>query len=100
MSKQTFPCTACKGTKKITLVGHTLENGKLVPLKPVAVGCVTCDGKGYLTLEEKMDLEYRNTLWCKCEKEHDTTFVDDGVSDVCHKHHWTCNHCGKITQIG
>ena len=100
MSKQTFPCTACKGEKKISVTAHILQNGKMVPQPPVKVGCVTCNGKGHLTLEEKMQVEFEKTMWCRCEKDHPTTFVDDGESDICHKHHWTCNHCGKITQIG
>lgn len=58
------------------------------------------------TDEEKREWdEYRQwckQVGCKCPEhlERDAHYVPDGVSDVCDKHHWVCNRCGGIVQIG
>ena len=39
-------------------------------------------------------------LWCKCEEDHNAYYVGNGESEECHKHHWRCNKCKKIVQIG
>ena len=46
--------------------------------------------------------EYEKTLWCRCQnrKPGDVTYIEDGKSNICYKHHWIHNKCGKITQIG
>ena len=49
---------------------------------------------------EKMHREFMEEFWCECKKEHDAYYVDDGVSKVCSKHHWCCNNCDKIIQVG
>ena len=38
--------------------------------------------------------------WCQCDDHHDVTFHDDGENDECYKHHYRCEACKKITQIG
>ena len=40
--------------------------------------------------------------WCDCEDQNgfDTTFYDDDTHEEVKKHHWRCNKCNKITQIG
>ena len=45
-------------------------------------------------------------FWCdgKCDtiknEEYDASYVDNGVSELCFKHHWRCDDCGKIVQVG
>ena len=40
-------------------------------------------------------------VWCQCKDEGETRFFDDGECNCgVHKHHWHCENCGKITQIG
>jgi Fe2+ or Zn2+ uptake regulation protein len=44
-------------------------------------------------------------MWCECpemEKENafGTTFYKDGEHPELRKHHYRCNKCGKVTQIG
>ena len=34
--------------------------------------------------------------WCECT-DYDAHYVPDTPEM---KHHWDCNHCGKLTQIG
>jgi len=56
------------------------------------------------TMEELINkmLEQTDGMWCECEEEEmsDTYFVDDNVHPEIEKHHWRCNKCHKITQIG
>lgn len=84
----------------MTVTAQMVTSKGLVAQPPVVMDCFTCSGKGHLSLEEKLYLEQEKQMWCRCEKDHGSTYVDDGVSEVCSKHHWTCNHCGKIQQIG
>lgn len=41
--------------------------------------------------------------WCKCEKEGEAIFCNDGErinQHCCNKHHYHCSNCKKITQVG
>lgn len=41
--------------------------------------------------------------WCHCEKEGDPVFHDDGVmpwKSCVNKHHYHCENCRKLTQVG
>jgi hypothetical protein len=100
MCKDKHVCPSCKGTKQMTVVAQLYTDKGMVPQKPVVMDCFNCKGKGYLTDAERIQKEQEDQLWCKCKKDHGSTFVDDFQSDVCDKHHWTCNHCGKVTQVG
>lgn len=41
-------------------------------------------------------------FWCQCgNPSGDVTFYeDDSRSKVCTKHHYRCNDCGKVVQVG
>ena len=56
------------------------------------------------TEEEKQEMEEDRRWWrehsCHCKRETPLYFVGDGVSDECYKHHWRCEVCNKIVQIG
>ena len=45
-------------------------------------------------------------FWCdgKCDtiknEEYNATYIADGDSIICSKHHWRCDDCGKIVQVG
>ena len=56
----------------------------------------------YGSLENaKKEKEKEEKLWCKCkDSSHGAYYVPDGQNRQCHKHHWRCNHCKKIVQIG
>lgn len=60
------------------------------------------DIKLYGSLENaKIEKEREAKLWCKCDNdEYGSRYINDNVSKVCDKHHWVCNKCNKITQIG
>lgn len=56
------------------------------------------------TEEEKKDTEEVSNFWkengCHCEEDYGTYYVPDGEDPICPKHHYRCNHCHKIVQIG
>lgn len=56
------------------------------------------DGK--LKMETNINIYQDNTKWCECNVDYDQDFYDDGEHEECHKHHWRCSECKKITQIG
>ena len=90
-------CSTCAGTGKITIQVSEYPN----PPKPCVLDCIDCDGAGLITPEKGVALrrlrERMKTFWCKCSSPSHTTFHDD-TPDA--KHHWTCDDCGKVTQVG
>lgn len=59
-----------------------------------------------LTVEQyraKMAEEFVK-FWCQCgNPSGEVTFHDDGVmpsAACCQKHHYHCDDCGKVTQVG
>lgn len=96
-----IPCSVCKGKATITLriVDHIA--GKAPETKPpVQLPCIHCNGTGYMTPEQVAQHEWEQAQWCRCSDIHDSTYYDDGEHPDCHKHHWRCDACGLITQIG
>lgn len=96
-------CPTCKGTSKQEInVSYYGTPG----FKISVMDCFKCDGgKSPLSEMQSKQLlkaqEEQNKLWCKCENvSSDVTFVPDGKSKACKKHHWVCNHCKKIVQVG
>ena len=89
-------CPTCLGSGKqnVSITGVT---GK----ESMEIDCVVCKGKGVATAGQLRLLEAEKNMWCKCEKPSDTaTFHDDGECRQCKKHHYHCENCGKITQVG
>jgi len=40
-------------------------------------------------------------FWCRCgNPSEDVAFYADGQHPEVHKHHWRCNDCGSVLQIG
>lgn len=66
------------------------------------------DGKVIKNLQKERDAkeqieeinEESDDFWCKCEEDTKAIYVEDGVSEVCDKHHWVCKECGKVKQVG
>jgi len=76
-----------------------------VPRKNIQV--ITWNRDGSKTSEfVELDLpsyEPVRDFWCECDEAHETTYHPDEYDDEgmrIDKHHHTCNHCGKVTQIG
>jgi len=70
--------------------------------------CYKCNGSGQMTVEEKKRNDLYKSLWCKCYKNPDfdgmeqtSTYYENYEHKGCvSKHHWHCDDCGKVTQIG
>lgn len=102
---KTNHCPQCDGTGQMSYsvsnhsaYGHAVQEQK-------KMDCIICDGgKKPLSEEDakryKLQREAEAKLWCKCENSSGSRYVPDGASRKCMKHHWTCNDCGKITQVG
>ena len=88
------PCPRCKnGVMEYTVI----EGGKSTAH---TMQCIDCGGSGKITKAHAANIEHQKTLWCECEEPGNGTYVDDGESSVCYKHHYVCSKCGKIQQIG
>jgi rubredoxin len=86
-------CPACKAGKytlKVTTHGKPGEES-------IELDCPTCASTGKVTTQKAEALRREVDLWCRCTEPHDSTYHPDTRRM---KHHWTCNGCGKITQIG
>jgi hypothetical protein len=86
-------CTCDNG--KITLTSQILTKDGLVPQEPVIMNCLWCNGTGTMTDEEAKLRQSINDAWCKCEDSSGSSYYEEGRS-----HGWTCNDCGKLTQVG
>lgn len=62
---------------------------------------IGCNGTGQITKEQKSAIDFEKNMWCKCGHENGSHYVpDNSKRGVISKHHYVCNDCGKITQIG
>lgn len=96
-------CPSCNGKKTQTIIAQLYTKDGLIPQPPVEIKCMNCDGKGVVDAEEQKRKEEANdAFWCKCEDQdgRNTTYFDDGEGELCNKHHWACNNCGKVVQVG
>lgn len=95
-------CPQCKGAKKITCTTTDVgPKGKRTE-SSFEMRCLTCDGKGMITRAAADSYQRELESWCRCgnKSEQVTYHDDDPRSKVCTKHHWTCDDCGKIVQVG
>lgn len=94
-------CPTCKGKKTQTIIAQLFTDKGLIPQPPVDIDCMNCEGTGVVdSVKQKQREEAEDAFWCKCEDDHGVTFYDDGEGDACHKHHYCCNKCGKVVQVG
>lgn len=100
-------CPCCKGKKTQTVKAFVVDGKGPVKgkfgygywEKPVIMDCHVCGGVGSITKEKQKAIDEEKKLWCKCGAKHGSAYVPDGCG-VIHKHHYICNDCQKITQIG
>lgn len=93
-----IPCPTCKGS------GETSLSVAVYPKPPVLhkITCIDCKGAGLVTVSKFRRMEnfrrYEAQFWCKCgNPSHNTSYHKDTPKA---KHHWTCDDCGKVTQVG
>lgn len=87
-------CAVCKGSGKITYVVATGKgDGEMFEM-----GCVWCDRTGQMTESQCRSYVAAQEMWCRCgNPSGNSTYHPDEPGS---KHHWTCDDCGKVTQIG
>lgn len=98
-------CPTCKGTKQRTIVAQVFTSEGFKPEPPVTMPCSNCKGTGFLTQEQIDKKAAEDAIWCKCEGHTDVTYHEDGSGKryegfIVNKHHYSCNQCGLIQQIG
>lgn len=88
-------CKACNGKGTMTVTVRTLDE----PDVKFEAKCFGCSGTGKMTKQQLENYNWENKLWCKCENSPGSRYVPDNVG-IISKHHYLCNKCNKITQIG
>jgi Fe2+ or Zn2+ uptake regulation protein len=92
-------CTVCNGTGKQTTT--VTEFGSNKPPEKWEHDCVICDGTGEMTPAMAKAVEYERNMWCKCTGKTNSRYIPDNTKGAAvTKHHYVCNKCGKVTQIG
>lgn len=65
---------------------------------PMEIDCVYCDASGSMTPAQKALFDAMEQMWCRCgNPSGNTTFHEDSMNS---KHHWSCDDCGAVVQIG
>lgn len=60
--------------------------------------CIYCHGHGEISDERLAKIRAMDAMWCRCgNKSGNITYHDDAPGS---KHHWTCDDCGKVVQVG
>jgi len=91
-------CPNCKGTGKVEI---TVRNwGDPKPTQVTILNCYDCDGTGEVDQAELEAYNYEKNMWCKCKKSPGSHYVKDNVHARVTKHHWRCDDCNKVTQVG
>ena len=63
--------------------------------------CVVCDGTGEIDEETAEMAEFEKNMWCECGNPSEgVDFYDDGEHPEISKHHYRCQDCGGVVQIG
>ncbi len=92
-------CPTCKGTGRQTLTVRNLcDDDDTVEV--IEITCLVCRGDRTITSHQYAEIQWSKDQWCKCGEPDGARYVPDNVSDICDKHHWLCNACDKITQVG
>ena len=97
-------CKQCEGSGKITISVSTF--GKIDESKH-EMSCVSCSGHGQFSLSSEKDrsdwvsAEIHRNMWCACDQETEFYYMEDNQCEGCiSKHHYHCENCGLITQVG
>lgn len=89
------PCIKCDGSGKKSILLRTSSGDHRLE-----VDCLYCDGLGWVqrTVAEQHAMQAAaEAIWCRCPDSPGSNYVPDAPGS---KHHWCCDDCGKVTQIG
>jgi hypothetical protein len=85
-------CPVCKQGRM------TIEVNANGATSTMEIGCVHCDGHGNMTPTQKVIYDGLAAMWCRCgNPSNNVTFHGDAPGV---KHHWTCDDCDKVVQVG
>lgn len=104
-------CPTCEGNGKFPCRAQVLTEkgwGYDPPMDkpPLMLDCHLCDGKGLISQERHQAMLEQSKIWCNCEESSGVSYHEDDNSQIygngvtCSKHHYSCNDCGLIVQIG
>lgn len=94
-------CPTCSGAKRVTISVVEIGAGTRKE-SSVEMGCVVCDGAGEISERAEHALAREAAMWCRCGNPSGAvSYHGDGErGSACTKHHWTCDDCSKVTQVG
>lgn len=90
-----YPCQACNGSGKMKVTVRSATDKTVVDMP-----CLDCNGSGKSSLSPAKQREKKEAfkaLWCRCAASSGSIYVPDTPTS---KHHWVCQDCEKVTQIG
>jgi len=91
---QAYNCLTCEnGILNVTIFDYSKQTSNIQ-----SIPCIDCEGKGQITESAMSSIQRRNSVWCKCKVSENIYYVER--SEECSKHHWKCNVCNKIFQVG
>lgn len=95
------PCLVCNGRGVIEVTGVMVEAGVSRPLDPVELTCVWCNGSKVMTPAQVAEHRWYVEAWCRCgNPSGNTRFYENGEDPTFYTHHWNCEDCGKLVQVG
>lgn len=91
-------CPQCNGAKTVNISVHSSEE------KPTyfPMSCPSCDGQGVISDEQLAEIKAEQDMWCSCGNPSQNAYYvpDNTPHGKVRKHHYCCNDCHKIVQIG
>lgn len=93
-------CPKCNGKKTWPCVARMLTEKGWEDCPVVNMPCHTCNETGLIDpveherKEQERKAEHER-FWCSCKKSSGSSYYQFGRS-----HGWSCNDCGKVTQVG
>ncbi len=102
MKNNSLECPACNNGI-ITITGRSLTDEGWKDNPPIDITCITCDGTSTISEEYKKRLGEEQDSWHDSDvcQEEDAHYVPDNTPGaLVSKHHWVCNGCRKIVQVG
>lgn len=90
------PCPRCHGQKvqPVKWVVRDVET-------QTQIMCMTCNGRGQISVRERILQKVSNRLWCHCKHPSSSTrYFPDNTHPKCKKHCYVCTRCNGISQTG
>lgn len=97
-------CDSCDGTGKYDCIAQLYNPAthSFEPQPPVRMNCQMCQGSGKIDpIVIAARKEASEAFWCSCTDRSGVTYHSDNTPGaMCAKHHYICNDCDKVAQVG